>query len=550
MANTALLSGITQGLSNVLDYERERPERERRAAIETAEAASLHQERKSRQEDRVYRRQEAVTRQQQAAAKFEQSMALGEAQQSKTELQLEEMKASLKKERQARLKTETFNAFRQYNGDGDTRHLNNFLQSAKQMGDKTWGHWSRFDPLTRTPQTEAMLGQAGVTDLDEYFSDPNLVKSKVLATDANGQQTLLDMNKLQQGTGYTQQMTTEELKEARERAAIDSLVMGTESAETNMIRKIAEEEGISLLEAHKLYKESKGTGGSTVERVARKLMNDDPELTFSQALKKAARLQASPSGAEKDIAVTSTVREKLHSLSSTGSFYDADLDDPKVREKAGELIVDLEKATGRKLTGETKRAARQMRSLLRLGGVAGAELSEDETGIIDNLFYRVKKYFSDNIEGASGATAYNAMRNVQRNALMGATLTKAELAAFDQAAGTLGQQLGPVLAAMKTSMEDVREQLQTIVDFEDPMAAKYYLGTSMEQAEAAIDAIDERLRHFQTYAQRANSGNELKVSDVAKPAKVKVDIPVQATPAGSTPAMSPEEYWKQLKGNQ
>jgi len=523
MARTGLYAGIAQGLGEVADYERDRPARD-------------------------LRHQEAQQRQKRGQMQIEQEQAMAPVRQSQAELQLEQMQGQLKQEKRARLKNETFSAFRSYNGDGDTRHLNNFLQSAKQMQDPTWSHWSRFDAMTRTPQTEAMLGQAGITDLDEYFSDPNLVQSKVLATDANGQQSLLDMNKLQQRTGYTQHMTTEELKQARERASIDELLMGTQSADTNIIHKIAEEEGISLLEANKRYRAAKGSkGGSTVERVAQKLRDENPDMTFEESLKQAARAQASPSGAEKDIEVTKGIRKQLHGLSKSGSFYDADLNDPKTREKAGELIVDLEKATGRKLTGETKKTARQLRSLLKLGGVAGAELTDDETGVMDNMFHRVKKYFSDNIEGTAGTTAYNAMRNVQRNALMGATLTKAEIKGFDQAAGTLGQQLGPVLAAMKTSMNTVKEQLQTIVDFEDPMAAKYYLGTSMEQAEAAIDAIDERLRHFQSYETRSSSGAELKVSDVVTP-KVQVNVPVVATPDGTKPTLSAAERWKQLKG--
>lgn len=525
MANTSLYAGITQGLSNVADYERERPARDMRM-------------------------QEAKQRQEQSKFRFEQEQAMAPIKQSDAELRLEQLEGTLKQEKRARLKTETFSAFRQYNADGDARHLNNFLKTAKSMGDATWSKWTRFDPMTRTPQVEAMLGQAGYTDLDDYFADPELVKSKILATDANGEQVLLDLDKVQQGTGYTQQMTADELKQARERAAIDQLIRGTESAETNIIRKISEEEGISLLAAYKLYQGAKGSkGGSALERVAKKLQDEAASrgetLTTEQALQQAARAQAAPSGAEKDIGVTEGVREKLHALSETGSFYDADLSDPKTREKAGELIVDLEHATGRKLDGATKKATRQMRSLLKLGGVAGAELTDAETGVLDNMFHRVKKYFSDNIEGTAGTTAYNAMRNVQRNALMGATLTSAELKAFDQAAGTLGQQLGPVLAAMKTSMQDVKEQLQTIVDFEDPMAAKYYLGTSMEQAETAIDAIDERLRHFQTYTQA--SKEPLTLKDVQKP-KVQVNVPVQATPAGSTPAVSASERWKQLKG--
>lgn len=526
MANASMYAGIAQGLSQVADYERERPDRE-------------------------MRREEARLRQESGQFKFEQMKQAAPLQREQTELELEKLRAEVKSQKQARLKTETFGAFRNYNSDKDTRHLNNFLKTAKSMGDPTWSHWARFDEVTRNYETEAMLGQAGIMNVEEYFNDPELLASKVLATDANGERTLLDMEKLQAATGYTQHMTTEELKAARERAELEKLLIGTESATTNIVRKIAKEEKISLLEAYRMYKEAEGTkeAGSTVERIATKLREADPTLSHADSIREATRIQAAPSGAEKDINVTAEVREKLHTLSPTGSFYDLDLTDPKNREKAGELIIDLEHATGRKLDSATKTAARKMRSLLALGGKAGDKISEAETGLIDHMLHKVKKYFSDNVEGTEGQATYELFRNMQRNALFGATLPAAEMSAFNAAAGTLGMQLGPALDHLVVGMEDTKESLQAIIDFEDPMAAKYYLGTSMEQAEMAIDAINERLDFIQDFRGKNTKVTLDDVKADEKKAEFKVAIPpAQVTPGGAKPAKSAAERWKELKG--
>jgi hypothetical protein len=527
MASAQMYSGISQGLSQVADYERERPAREQRVA-------------------------EAKTRQSQSQAKYEQSQALGKTKQSQADVELEQLRGELKTEKKARLKTETFEAFSRYDSDGDARHLNSFLKSAKKMGDPNWSKWTRFDSMTRTPETEAMLSQAGVTDIDAYFSDPTLVQSKILATDANGDHTLLDMNKLEQGLGYTDDLRGKELKAARERAEIDNLMMGTQSAETNLVSQIAEEEGISMLEAFKMVKgASGGKAGSSLERTVNKLMADDPELSYKNAMTQATRLMAGPNSTEKDINLTGQVREQLNSLSDTGSFYDVDLNDPGKRERAGELIVNLEKASGMKWSDATKKKSRQLNSLLKLGATAGEEITANETGILDNMLHKVKKYFTDSTDGVKGQAAYELYRNIQRNALYGATLPAGEIKAFNAAMGSLNMQLGPVLEQMRVSLVDTKEQLQTIISFEDPMVTKYRLGMTMDQAEAAIDALDERIRYFEP---NGGKGIDLeKAKEVTGKQPVKVDMQTKSAPTtvDSSVPKSKEEVraaWNKYKG--
>lgn len=530
MPSAATYAGIASGLANVANYERERPMREARTA-------------------------EAKAKQEKAELSLQDYKQQTPNRQSRAELELEQLRGQVFEERATSMRNQSFATFSAYDGDNDTRHLNNLLVDArKNPAGKMWDKWARFDPMIRNTKTEAMLGRMGIPAeaMDGYFNDPNLTSTKVLGTDRFGEQSLVDLNKLYQATGYTKHMKTQELQNAMLQAKIDNMLMGEQSADTASIARIAEEDGLTYSEATKKYydmKNSQRRTGTAAERQADHLQTENPTMSRDEALRTSVRQLASPSGAEKNIELTAGIREQLHGLNTEGDFYDLDLKNPATRARAGELIVDLEQATGKKLTGETKKSARKIRSLLELGATAGSELSDEETGILDSMLYNLKKYVSDSVEGTAGTSTYNAMRNIQRNALMGATLTPAELKAFDKAAGTLGYQLGPVLGHLRTSLEDAKNQLQTIVDFEDPMAAKYYLGTSIDDAQKSIDAIDDRLRAISGYESRAQSGNEIKVSDVKKTQpQVQVNIPSKITPDGSKPNKSARERMNELMG--
>lgn len=525
MSKAQMFAAATQGLANVAQYERERPEREMRA-------------------------QEAKMRQQMSMQQLQEYQQQAPLRKSQAELALEQNTMQLRDEQAKRLRNETFSSFDMYEADSDPRHLNNFLRSAKAnpAGRAMWSQWVRFDPLTRTPETEAMLGQAGITDVNSYFSDPELVKSKVLGTDQNGQRTLLDMNKLYQATGYAGYTDARTLEALQARAQIENLMKGPQSAETNMIAKIAEERGISTYEAAKEYFQLRNSGksaGSSIERIAAELREQNPNLSYEESIRQAARTSAGPSTTEKDIGVTAGVRQQLHDLAG-GNFYDLDLTDSRNRAKAGELIVDLEHATGRRLSDATKRIAKDLRSLSALGATAGSELTPDETGIIDNMLYSVGKYINNNVEGVNGVSAYETFRNVFRNALYGASLTATEVSAFEKAAGNLKQQLGPVLAQLKTQMVDVKNQLQSIADFEDPMVAYYYLGQSQDDVLSAVQQIERRIELMDEVAAKRVNRDEAQYYPprITDPAKPTVTVPV--TKDGATPQRPLSEVWGEL----
>mgnify|MGYP003630326715 CR=1 FL=1 len=540
MPSAEIYAGVSQGLGQVAQYNQERPERESRRA-----EASMRREKSVMEMDEF--KQQAPNRE-----------AMSDVRLAKAEGELYTMRATA-------LQTDTFAAFKMYNGEREPRHLNNFLQKAKAnpAGQSIWGNWARFDTVQRTTENEAMLGQAGLTaeGIDMYFKEPGL-QNFVIGTDIQGKQSLVDMNKVNVATGYARHMGQQELADAKLAAQTSNLLRGQTDANTQAILNLqADEESrgnsLSYQEAMNIYfdaKNSQKKTGSTVEREADRLQQDNPGMGRTEALNKSKLTLEGRTSSMKNVDATQGIRDSLNGLNpdEKGDFYDLDLSDPKVRQRAGEQIVALEQITGKKPSNEEKRVGRQLRSLLSLSTVAGSELSEDETGIIDNMFHGVKKYFSDNVEGTEGTASYHSFRNVMRNALMGATLTKSEIKSFDKAAGTLGMQLGPVLAHLKVSMEDVRNQIGSLARDMDPMAAKYYLGTDMESAEVALDAIDERIRMVADKQESRERGDKLTVKQATGAAptiapKVKVVIP-QATVDGTKPTMSAGERFKQLQG--
>ena len=522
MPSAQTYAGITQGIANTQQYIRETPEREARLA-------------------------EAQSRQKLSQLKLDEYQQQAPIRQEKADIELERLQSALSDERKSRLKNETFSAFDSYEGDGDTRHLNNFLTSAKanSAGSNIWNKWVRFDPMVRSQETEAMLGQAGITDIEGYFNDPELAKSKVLATDARGAHSLIDMNKLYQASGYLRHASARSIEALTKRASLDNLLKGVQTADTNFIGKILDENpGMKPLEAIKKYYAAKNTGkvsGSAIERTAAELRAKDPNLSFEQSMEQAAKISASPGGAEKNVEFTGEVRERVHKAAG-GDFYSADLSDPNVRTKVGEQITALEQASKSEMTTEDRRLARKYRALTGLGESVGEELTAEQTGLIDSTLHSFKQYFTDNVEGVEATSAYATFRNFARNALMGATLTPAEIKSYNQAAGTLGQQLGPVLAKFKVQMQDIKARFQSIYDMNDPMIAQYYLGTDRDHIDSVIEGIDQRLEAISAKADTTIKAT-VPIANKGVVVDIKPDMP--ASPSG--PTMTPAERWESFK---
>jgi len=173
-------------------------------------------------------------------------------------------------------------------------------------------------------------------------------------------------------------------------------------------------------------------------------------------------------------------------------FFATDFNEPKNFRKAIGNVERMEKLAGVELSSADKKSMQDINSLLSLGEPS-AKLTSRETGIVDNFLKGIREYMTDNVEGTEATASYNTFRNSVRHALYGAALTPAEITSFNQAFGTLGQQLGPVITKLRTSVGQVKAKLDTIARLGNPYTAKVRLGVSQERVDEIIGALDQRL---------------------------------------------------------
>lgn len=492
MATAQEYSGLARGLATANQYMAERPEREARRA-------------------------EAKMRQEQANIQMQEFQRNAPVREAESERALAQAQQDTRKLYATNLADSTDRAFDNYEQDGEVRHLNAFLAKAKQnpVGATNWSKWVTFDKLTQTPETEAILAQAGITEVDEFFANPELVKSKVMGIDAEGNRVMLDMNKLEQATGYASRTNAKTLTQLRQRAEIEELLRGTQSAESQMILGIKEEKpGRTWTEAVDIYYSAKNQGkvtGSAKERIAQEYLDKGLASTYQDALNMASRDVASPTAASQDLEQADTVRAQLDELAG-GDFLSADMGDPAIARKAGRYITELERLTGSELTTEDKRVVRQLKQLTALGFEAGTELTDEQTGIADSALRDFKALIGNAVGGSTGVAAYQTFRNTLIRAMSGATVTPSEEQSVTRALGTLKQQTGPVLNKLLVQLRDIKTQLQSIYNTNDEYVAQYYLGTSLDNIDNTIAAVDARVDMFRDVVRAKEGGTAVQFS--------------------------------------
>jgi len=492
-------AGIAQGAANVASYARAKPERD-------------------------LRMQEAQNRQKLSSLKLDEYQADSPMRQSTKDVEIQNLKNELYKGQASGLQAKTFDAFDRYQGDRNVRHLNNFFTEAKQnpIGADMYKEIARVDSID-TPEGHKMLKQAGIDPAGA--SELNYV----IATRTNGDQEIRDMNQVYAMTGYTKRMddqaldrlTKESLNAQRLRSGMSSgRITDTQrlaeiimSEQPNMTKQEAWEEASGILKP-------KSTGrGSELERLAQDLMDADPELSKVDAYAEAVRMKKEGGTAEERLAgkrekgTSSEASEALHAerIRSTdqvkidevntakdsldemfeGSFTDSDMTVPANRTKASRLMSRVEQEFPMNVAD--RKVAKEIRQLSALGNIAGEEITDQQAGPIDSLIRGVKKYISNDVEGVEGTAAYESFRNTLRHALYGATVSKGETQTFTSAMGSLTEQKGPVLVKLKSQLGDLKEQLSSVYDMNDPYVAKYRLNMDQDQLADVISALDERI---------------------------------------------------------
>lgn len=465
--------------------------------------------------------------------------------------------AQLYQTNSALAKQQTYDSFTRYNADGDPKHLNQWLEQSKSnpVAKNLTSDMARMDRLSRTPETEKLVRAAGITDIDGFFSDPNLTKNFVVGTMANGGQQLVDMNRMYAVTGYAQQVTDKQLQDLTKNAAvIGQLRQGANlrgiQADSAIVSQVAEATGMGRADVYKMLqpdpvagldyvpktaRASSGGGGSAIERIAAQLRQADPEMTLRDSLQQAVALTSRQRGGQgggtnesrfiQDYQANNpdaTYEEALAAYRTTGKdkrtapqknieyaeqaateldeafggdFLNADLNNltPEQTRVVNKNINRIEQVGGLELSAEEKKNARAIRKLINTAGTAATKLTDDQTGLIDSTLRQVKSYVSNNVPGKDGTIAYENLRALGRNALFGSQVSSADYKAFNKAVASLGEQTGPVLASMKQQLQLMRDDIAAAADLGDPYVAKVRYGTTLEGLDKIVNGLDERI---------------------------------------------------------
>jgi hypothetical protein len=369
-------------------------------------------------------------------------------------------------------KKSLFESFNRFRADGNPRHINAAISSNMYLKE-AFPEVTRIDRLDPNADKDLIHNRK----LDpELMTDENMQKRFLKVTKPDGSQVISDMSTIYAGTGYTAYLTDIEMQQLLLESQIHkNFNSGSDGADGT--------------DETAMERNAKATAKAR-DRIARgEGTSEDTEM-----VRFATNAQAGTTPAKVDLAESAT--EKLVNMfGGEDQFFETDFSDEKNFRKAYSLVTKIEQLEGSTLSSETKKELRNIAALNALG-VPGANLTAKETGLIDNLLVTAKRYMSDEVGGIEATSAYSAFRNTIRHALYGSALTEAEIASFNEAFGTLKQQLGPVLQQFKTAILQVKSKLQSIERMENPYTSRVRLGMDQENVSKVIEALDERIAAF------------------------------------------------------
>ena len=423
-------------------------------------------------------------------------------------------------------KQRSFDAFRRFNADGDARHLNIMLQDLRKnpAGAALFPDAVRVDAITdRTPEVDMLLRQAGIQDLEGFWANPDVKRSFIKTTNADGSVEIESMYELYIGTGFANHMLGEELDMLLKRANIARALRtskgsgGSTQEEREAQLLLDNGEAIDMADALMKVRERKANFGSVDERQSYRDgrgIADEVDARLREKRKPEA---------ERKQEVVDMAMEDLDEVFD-GDFLTADISELSSREQK---LIDrnlrrIEQVGGLALSERDKTDFKDISQLLAISD-PGSSLSKHETGILDKLFMDVKKYVSDDVKGVDATSAYAAFRNSVRNALFGSALTEAEIQSFNEAFGTLRQQAGPVLQQFRTALMQVRGKFEALKAVNNPYVVKARLGKSSEDLDNTINALNERIATLERLAPKGTASTAGQVIKQAKDAVDKVD---------------------------
>lgn len=428
-------------------------------------------------------------------------------------------------------------AFERYDVDGDVRHINTMLSDIAKTGSKLYGNVTRVDRITENDRK--MLEDLGLTPnlIDAIIKNPTLNKSYFKVTDKQGQVILGDVDMIKGLTKYNDYATTQEIERQKNARMLEQLaILGypADDLGAEALRRTRAELGYDadprstqfqqrFSEIYdKLVKDKKAGRGSAAsasvggmgnpteaeaEAIRRAAVQDgleEGDPGWSEAVSRhmsAIKTEWSRPSATRNIEVAEQARAKLEE----NGFWETDFNNltPRQRSQFEPDIRRIEQLSGAELSPTDRATLEKIQRLTSLGANA-SQLTDEQTGIIDSILTRTKRYIFNEVEGIDATSAYNAYRNLVQHALYGAALTPNEAENFTKQFGSLAQQTGPVLQQLRTTMQEIVDAYQAIARTNDPMVMMYRAGKTETELLDVINSLDERIQYIDNMAKGIN----------------------------------------------
>lgn len=181
-----------------------------------------------------------------------------------------------------------------------------------------------------------------------------------------------------------------------------------------------------------------------------------------------------------------TTNELYEQFGGEDQFYKTDLSDTNSKEyrDAFSKMVEIEQLTNMAPKETDEKEWKELRTLIHIGGDV-ANLTDEQTGIVDRNLNNVKKYIDENMTGVEATSAWSAFRNIYIHAMAGTAQTEHEAKRISEAFGKLDYKLGPVIAHFSSQLKELDARLDSSSRNLLPVSAKVRLDADKNDLAAA-----------------------------------------------------------------
>ncbi len=403
-----------------------------------------------------------------AEANYEQNLAI-------LQQQLDSQERDIRRSKNKQTKTDILNMLDLVFESGEPDAFNRLLQESPEFSEALRGT-VRIDKLDlNTPADRAEVLRLGITEeqLDEYDGQADgqidwvkLQSRFFKATDSEGNVETRDILTTAVAMGYgdfadNKRMTNLErladLQKDRKAGTPSSLSQGKTAllleaeAAGEAEERVARGEGTAA-DRHLLNKYSNNVGGV---RAGNQRLGQEASVKWEEAgldNLSQAELQANP--------VARKLVQEMELYSPLSQAHEKSLQD------LGTMVSLMSDAQN---------------------------LSEESTGLFDAQVSSMMSYITDDTTNKVDKASYMGLVNTFRHNLFGSALTEGELKAFSKAYGTDGQQLGPILAGLRSMATQINSQLTTISNLNNDKVIQFRAGAMVDDMVKAKAGIEIRL---------------------------------------------------------